>query len=627
MKLKRVKKIVISFCCCICCVLSAFSQQQSLTMELPAIIVTDIQMPIIIRGDSIGSQSVVSINGQNVHYQFTDSDSNSIVVHHCFQGNETIAVSINNETITAMVTPIPLWFSILPPLIAIVLAFLIKEVFVSLFVGILTGTTIISFYADNDFFSAILLGIIRFIDTYVLNSVLEVEHLSIIIFSILIGGMVQIISSNGGMRGLIDLLSKRAKTAQSGQLIVWILGILVFFDDYANTLVIGNTMRPVTDRLKISREKLSYIVDSTAAPVATIAFITTWIGAQLTYIQEGLDVIGLDLSPYSVFVSSLQYAFYPFLTLIFIVLLIIMQRDFGPMLKAERRARVNALVETEKDVSMKKKGGLWLNAVLPIGIMIFGTIIGLYFTGKQAVGWNDELAFSRNISQIMGAANSYQALLWASLGALLTAVVMSLFTRQLSLKNCMDKMIDGFKLMLPAVVILILAWTMANITKSLYTADFFSILFIHLHIHYAVVPALTFVFAFIIAFSTGTSWGTMAILYPLILPTSWMICQNSGVDTPETMQIFYNVTAAVLSGAVFGDHCSPISDTTILSSLSCSCHHLDHVRTQMPYAMTVGFVSLLFGTLLSALGVSLWIIFPLCILLLTTIVRFVGKRI
>ena len=217
------------------------------------------------------------------------------------------------------VNPVPLWMSILPPLIAILFALIFKEVFSALFAGLLIGTTILHFFAGSSIFIAPFQGIFSIADTYLLEAMLDKGHLSIIIFSMLIGAMVNLITRNGGMKGIVNMLSRYANNARSGQFITWLMGIVIFFDDYANTLVVGNTMRPVTDRLKISREKLAYLVDSTAAPIASIAFVTTWIGAELSYIQDGINVIGLDENAYMVFFNSLAYSFYPIFTLIFIL--------------------------------------------------------------------------------------------------------------------------------------------------------------------------------------------------------------------------------------------------------------------------------------------------------------------
>ncbi len=470
------------------------------------------------------------------------------------------------------------------------------------------------------------------IDTYVLESMQESSHLSIIIFSMMIGGMVGVITKNGGMRGVVNYLSRYAGNARSGQLVTWIMGILIFFDDYANTLVVGNTMRPVTDRLRISREKLAYVVDSTAAPIASIAFVTTWIGAELSYIQNGIKTLGLPETPYDVFINSLQYSFYPILALGFIFFLVWQRRDFGPMFTAEYQARTSETTpgdlneETGQSELDRVKPTAGYNALIPVLVVVLGTIAGLIITGLTAVGWDPSRSFSGNLSHIIGNSDSFSALLWSSLGGVTVAIFLSVAQRILSLRKSIDALVEGFQAMLTAVLILVLAWSIAMITEHLHTAEFISGSMVTLKFSPYLVPALTFVLAALVAFSTGSSWGTMAILYPLILPASWLICQDHGLDYDTSISIFHNVVSAVLAGSVLGDHCSPISDTTILSSLASSCNHIDHVRTQMPYALTVGFTGLFFGTIPAAYGVSSFILFPLNLLLLLIIVRVAGKK-
>ena len=521
--------------------------------------------------------------------------------------------------------------SILPPLVAILMALLLKEVVSSLFLGILTGTFIMSLYGGCGPLDALGGGLLRTVDTYVVGSLYDADHVKIIVFTLLIGGMVKVITANGGMRGIVNWLSKRARGPRSGQLMTFVMDLCVFFDDYSNTLVVGNTMRPLADKLKISREKLSYIVDSTSAPVVAVAFITTWIGAELSYIQDGLNHLGLEMSSYSVFFHSLAYSFYPFLTLCFVLMIILSGRDFGPMLKAERRARTMGVVREDASPSGEGEEGTSghaIDAIIPLAVLIVGTVVGLVATGYDRAVWSDPSAgFVSKLSATIGAADSYQALLWSSLCSLLTAIVITLLRRKLKFAKVMEASVEGFKSMFNAVVILTMAWAIALLTKDMHTAEFVSQLLVQWSLSPALVPVITFVLAALIGFSTGTSWGTMAILYPLILPASWLLCQERGLDLEHTLPIFYNVVASVLAGAVMGDHCSPISDTTIMSSLSSQCDHLQHVGTQMPYALTVGGVALLVGVLPSALGVPSWLMFLVAVGVLGLLVRFVGKKI
>lgn len=554
-----------------------------------------------------------------------------------FTEKSELKITYQDYEYSQKVNPIPLWFSIIPPLIAILFALIFKEVYSALFIGILIGTTTIYLHQGANFFIAIFKGIFAIPDTYVLHSLTKTEHISIIVFSMLIGGMVSIITKNGGMKGVVNVLSKHARNARSGQFVTWLLGLAIFFDDYANTLVVGNTMRPVTDKLKISREKLAYIVDSTAAPIASIAFVTTWIGAELSYIQNGINTIGLEQSPYNVFINSLAYSFYPIFALIFILLLTYQGKDFGPMLKAEKRARKGIINPDEADENnakqfkefeipehVKPKG---FNAVIPVAIVIFGTFIGLIYTGWDAEIWqNPDIAFSKKLSVIIGNSDSFKALLWSSMLGVIVSLILTVSQKILNLRKSVESLIDGFKTMLTAIVILILAWSIALLTEHLHTAEFISRSLVSINMAPYLVPALTFILAALVAFSTGSSWGTMAILYPIILPASWLISEQAGLEHAMALSIFYNVVSCVLAGSVLGDHCSPISDTTILSSLASSCNHIEHVRTQLPYALSVGGTAIILGTIPAAYGIPPYITFPAGILILFLIVHLFGKK-
>jgi Na+/H+ antiporter NhaC len=524
-------------------------------------------------------------------------------------------------------SPMPLWLSVLPPIIAIVMALFLKEVISALFLGVLSGTFIMALFNGQEPGTALGSGLLRVVDTYITGSLFDFDHVTIIVFTLTIGGMVKIISANRGMQGIVNWLLRRAKGPRSGQIMTFFMDICIFFDDYSNTLMVGNTMRPVADKLKVSREKLAYIVDSTSAPVVAIAFVTTWIGAELSYIQEGIDVIGIDASAYSVFFHSLKYSFYPLLTLAFVLMIIHSGRDFGPMLKAERDARLKEDSCSEKSDNVEQPAHS-IDALVPLLTLIFGTILGLFATGYDASVWHDSnLDFFAKLSTTIGNANSYTALIWSSLISLLSAIIMTLLRGSLEFGKITEEMIEGFKMMFNAVLILTMAWSIALVTKDMHTAEFVSEILLKLSLSPVIVPALTFILAALIGFSTGTSWGTMAILYPLILPASWMLCQDQGFSVAATMPLFYNVVASVMAGAVMGDHCSPISDTTIMSSMASGCNHLQHVKTQMPYALTVGSVALLIGVLPTALGLPSWLAFVVAIATLVIVVRFVGKKV
>ncbi len=619
-----------------------FIQQDDIAVELPFIIIQHI--PFSIEIEIKDTAAAAGLEGKDLQLKVGNEYKDVRILNgkgtikYTVQKKTEISFSHNAFHLAKKVTPVPLWMSILPPLIAILFALIFREVFSALFAGLLVGTTILHFYAGSNIFIAIFQGIFSIADTYLLEAMFDRGHLSIIIFSMLIGAMVNLITRNGGMQGVVNILSKYATSARSGQFITWLMGIIIFFDDYANTLVVGNTMRPVTDRLKVSREKLAFLVDSTAAPIASIAFVTTWIGAELSYIQDGINVIGLNENAYLVFFNSLAYSFYPVFTLIFILFLIYRGVDFGPMLKAERKARQTEILSGDEQFSFsnelnklevnEKVKARWFNAVIPVLVIIFGTLAGLISTGWDPEIWNnDTITFGRKISATIGNADSYTALLWSSLSGVLAALLLTLSQRILNLKESIDSLINGFRTMLTAVLILILAWSLALITQHMHTATFISNSMLEMSLSPYFVPAITFILAALVSFSTGSSWGTMAILYPLMLPATWLITQDYGLEYDHSMLIFYNVVACVLTGSVLGDHCSPISDTTILSSLASSCNHIEHVRTQLPYAITVGTVAIIAGTIPAAFGVSPYILFPAGLAILFIVLLFLGKKV
>lgn len=629
------------------------SAQNEISATLPEYVSGGCEFDIIMSG--VNENDIVKFNGKDHTVKIKD-------------GETVISVEVNSASevkfesgVTTNETPkiIPGWMSILPPLIAIVLALLLKEVIISLFLGIFSGAAIIAITVDgiSGFFSAFF----AVIDTYMINALADPDHLAVILFSLTIGAIVAVISKNGGMQGVVNRIVKFATTRKSGMISTYILGIAIFFDDYANTLVVGNTMRSVTDKLRISREKLAYIVDSTAAPVAAIAFVTTWIGAELGYISSGIENIndthqnGITEGGYSIFMNSLAYSFYPIITLFFMYFLISKDRDFGPMRKFEAKAIKEGVDggddNDESTLDLKEfdpvnpNNTKSYNAIIPIAVVVIGTIIGLFYTGLQSWEgmlmeanidyssgvWNSmsklsadaPSTFFQKLGAIIGEANSYAALMWSSITAAFVALILTLSQRIMKLHQTMETVLMGIKTMLPAIIILVMAWSLASITSNLDTADYIKSLFGEDFRHVWIVPAITFVISAVIAFSTGSSWSTMALIYPVMIPAAYSVCQDAGVDA---MPILYNTVASVLAGAVLGDHCSPISDTTILSSLACSCNHINHVKSQMPYAMTVGAISLFVGIIPGAMGVPSYITMPLGIGVAYLVVQFLGKK-
>ena len=540
-------------------------------------------------------------------------------------GQNKISVEFGNARGSKTIPTLPGILSLAPPLIAIGLAVLFKEVLLSLFAGIWIGAVLLSGYNPIS-------GFLVAIDKYIVPSLANKDHAAVILFSMGLGGMVGLIARNGGMHGVVDKISKYAKSARSGQIATLSMGLLIFFDDYANTLLVGNTMRPFTDKLKISREKLAFLVDATAAPIASIAFVSTWIGFQNGLIKQGFDSINLDMDPYVAFISSIPYSFYAFIMLGLIVITATRACDFGPMLTAERRAQQTGKVirdgakplagadlsELELPENLDKR---WYNAMIPIGFVIVTTIVGLYFNGRAALGASAEtMAFH----EIIGSANSFTVLMWAAFGGSILAGIMSLSQKLMNLQETVDAYLNGIKSMVYAMVILVLAWSLGAIAADLSTADYV------LHITRGLfspnlLPAMTFIVAALIGFSTGTSWGTMAILTPIVIPMAYHLPIEAGIEASLQSTILLGTIAAVLSGACFGDHCSPISDTTILSSMASGADHIDHVKTQLPYALLAAGVAVVFGYIPAGYGMNPYLSIVLGIGALYLIHRKISK--
>jgi len=389
------------------------------------------------------------------------------------------------------------------------------------------------------------------------------------------------------------------------------MGTVIFFDDYANTLLVGNTMRPLTDRLSISREKLAYLVDSTAAPIATIAVISTWVGFEVGLIQDAMDRLVGSGSAYTFFLRTIPYGYYPILTIFFVYLVAASGRDFGAMYTAELRAVTTGAVLREgaqpasdtqvfESLQTERQPAHPTVAALPIMFVILVTAFGLWWDGSHKLF--GEGILEPTFPEILNAANSYTVLMWASLSGALLAGLLAWTTRRLNLRETVESWLAGAKAMLIAVVILLLAWSLSEVCSVLQTANYL-VAVCSESLSARLLPAVAFVLASAVGFATGTSWGTMAILMPLVYPLGFVLPQLAELPAGTAEGIHLAAVSSVLAGSVFGDHCSPISDTTILSSLASGSDHIDHVRTQLPYAACVGLVALLFGYLPVGFGI------------------------
>jgi len=616
------------------CVPPALGQDDG-PVDVPDPVLTDIGFSVTVPGDSslaeAGSPRVRA--GEQTYalsYDAANEQWTAEGVSVPSSGAATVEVEAGGATLRSAETrAIPGWLSILPPLLAIGMALLYRRVVPALFFGVWIGAVLAIGFTPWAAFK----GLLDTMQVYVLGALANESHAAIILFSLMIGGMVGIISKNGGTLGIVERLTGWASDSGRGQVVTGVLGISIFFDDYANSLIVGNTMRPVTDRLRISREKLAYIVDSTAAPISTIAFVTTWIGYQVGLLGTAIEGIeGFSQGAYSVFLSSLPYNFYPFLALFFVFLVAYTRYDFGPMYEAEKRARDTGEVlgeEAKVDEAAAEGDELLppegtplraFNAVIPIIVLVGGVLAGLYATGVQSVGPEASL------QDVIGEADSYTALMWGSLIGVLAAAGLSLGQGILDLEQTVEAWYEGLKSMLFAMIILVLAWALSNITEVLHTADYL-VSVLGDALPPGVVPAIIFVLAAATAFATGSSWGTMGILMPLVVPLVWAILDQNAMADPAHYHILYSAVSCVLAGAVWGDHCSPISDTTILSSMASGCDHIEHVRTQLPYALSVGTVAILFGTLPAGFGMPFWVGLLVGGLLLYGLLRTVGTPI
>lgn len=510
--------------------------------------------------------------------------------------------------------------SLLPPVLAIALAFITKQVILSLFLGVFVGATMINGW--NPF-----LGFLRTMDQYMVGALADSFHASIIIFTLAIGGMVALVGKMGGTKAIAEALAKKAHTSRGAQVVTAILGCLVFFDDYANTLIVGPTMRPLTDKLKVSREKLSYIVDSTAAPVVGLAFVSTWVGYEIGIMTDAYAQLGVDINGFEIFFRTIPYTFYNLFAIVLVFAIALLNRDFGPMYKAEKRARTTGKVLAEGahpmssasmdfDEKESKKIPMVRNAVIPILTLLLAAFFGLWYNGYQA----DPSVGMMNLRDCFGNADAGAALVWASILASIVAGIMAKVQGFTNLQETFDTWVEGAKSLLITGIILVLAWSIGSITADVGTAEFL-VKTISSSVPGGLLPILVFIISCLVAFATGTSWGTMAIVVPLAVPLAAAYVTGDVTTAPLVVATL----SAVLSGSIFGDHCSPISDTTIMSSMAAGSDHIDHVKTQAPYAILGAVVAIIGYLFVGVLHLPVVVSLIIGAILVVGFVRFVGK--
>ncbi len=540
------------------------------------------------------------------------------------------------------------WWVLSPALLAIILAVIFRQVIPALIAGTLTGAFMLIPYLHPGVevfsFEGVIAGIRVCFENYVIErSIVDAGHVKIIVFTLVIGFTVGVIGASGGTAGLVMLIAGKARSRIRTALTAYFAGLVVFFDDYANTMVVGPTMRSVFDKVKLSRAKLAYIVDSTAAPVASIALIGTWVGFEIGFIREGLLALPIDTDPslsylqgasgFWVFVNSIPYRFYPLLALFLVFLVSLTGLDFGPMKRSELRARSKLTTKHQlitKTVDAKQPEPRWALGLLPILVLVGATLGVLWATGIHSPdtvaeikrigthvdpGWPAKPWFERG-AVIIGNSDSYIAILYGALASAFVAATLALMARACSLGETMQAGLDGMSRMFPAVVILVLAWAISAVSQDLELGAVVTAKLQTMNLEAKWLPTLVFLSAAGVSFATGTSWGTMGILCPLVVQVAANLAAPLATDT--ALQLFYASVGSVLAGAIFGDHCSPISDTTVLSSIAAECPHEEHVWTQIPYALITAVVSIFVGDLLVSylnqpwylgLGVSCFVLF------------------
>ena len=531
-------------------------------------------------------------------------------------------------------------WTLLPPLVTIILAFVTRNVVFSLFMGILSGTFLANIAGAN-----ILTAFMNaFVDmsSKMVGSLADSWNAGIILQVLTIGGMIAVITKMGGPRAIAQALAARAKSPVSAQIYTWIMGFFIFFDDYANSLIVGPIMRPVTDKLKVSREKLAFIIDSTAAPIAGLALISTWVGYELSLIKDAYTVLGQpEINAFGIFVETLPYRFYNILMLGFVFYSAYSLREFGPMHKAATRAYHTGevsnplsknLINEENAFIMPKENMNYSmsNAIIPIFTLIVVAVVGFYINGKGALSPEalkivelDPYSFT-SIRDCFGGADASIVIFEAALFASLVAIGMGLKQKIFSLQEAIETWVFGVKSLVITAVILILAWSISAVMKELGTAMYLVSILSDSTPQF-ILPSAIFILGSIISFSTGTSYGTMGILMPLAIPLASAVGIHTGLEGDDLHSYIVLNIGAVLTGAIFGDHCSPISDTSILSSMGASCDHMDHVSTQLYYAIFVGIIAVVFGYIPAAYGVSAYILLPLGMLAIVLFIRFYGK--
>ncbi len=523
---------------------------------------------------------------------YTGSYADNLQSDENFEENVDKAIATVHTEIPAYAT----FWALLPPLIAIALALITKEVYSSLFIGIVVGGVL---YANFNFEGSL----VHVVRTGFMETIADPGNIGILIFLILLGSIVAMLNKTGASVAFGRWTTKHIKTRVGAQLCTILLGVLIFVDDYFNCLTVGSVMRPVTDKHNVSRAKLAYLIDATAAPVCIIAPISSWAAAVAGFASGAGVNNGMEL-----FIRAIPYNFYALLTIVMMIFMAVSKFDYGPMKKHEYNAVTKGDLFTtgkediESTEAVDNPKGRVCDLVIPIIVLVILCMLGMIYTGGFFT--EGEEGF-RNFATAFSNCSAGEGLAYGSFGAIIFAVIFYLCRRVISFKQCMESIPEGFKAMVPAILILCCAWTLKTMTDSLGAKVFVSQLIEGSASGLRMMlPAIIFLIAVGLSFATGTSWGTFGILIPIVLSVF------SGTDGNITIIAI----SACMAGAVCGDHCSPISDTTIMSSAGAQCRHINHVSTQLPYAMTVAGVS--FVSYIIAGLIQTWISLPIAIVLM-----------
>lgn len=504
-----------------------------------------------------------------------------------------------------------LW-SLFPPVIAIGLALITKEVYSSLFVGILSGGIIYAAASGTGFegtFKAV-------VQDGLITNLSNAYNVGILVFLVVLGIIVVLMNKAGGSRAYGEWAAAHIKSRRGVALSTFFLGVLIFVDDYFNCLTVGSVMRPITDKHNISRSKLAYLIDSTAAPICIIAPISSW-AAAVSGTVEGVNGISL-------FINTIPYNLYAFLTILMVIFISISDTDYGPMKIHEDNAKNGDIFTTknntyEQDAQPVTERGRVIDLILPVAVLIVFCVVGMIYTGGFFSGTDFVTAFAN--------CDAAYGLSLGSISALIVIIAYYMFRRVLKFNECMDSIAAGFKQMVPAILILTFAWTLKTMTNHLEAGAFVSGVVQSATALSVLLPVILFVVAIGLAFATGTSWGTFGILIPIV--TSVFEAELANVlQTGEIPSMVIICISACLAGAVCGDHCSPISDTTIMASTGAQCDHVNHVSTQLPYALTVAAVCVV-GYLLSGFVHNVFIVLGFSAALMLAVlfaIRFFVKR-